>query len=138
MLRKGLAPLGPRDSASITSHQKTRGRALPASRLQVLLSATIASHAKRCPRFEGAAPQGIPVRIRARASSSPAAGRRLVLDHLTLLQDNLLKSLLDFVVAVGWIGWQRLMEWRDARHARAVLGHGEEVVKGIERKRDVS
>jgi len=44
----------------------------------------------------------------------------LGLDHLTPLQDNLLKSLLDLVVAVGWVCWERLMEWRDARHARAV------------------
>lgn len=42
------------------------------------------------------------------------------MDHLTPLQDNLLKSLLDFVVAVGWVCRQRLMEWRDARRARAV------------------
>ena len=42
------------------------------------------------------------------------------MDHLTPLQDNLLKSLLDFAVAVGWVCWERLMEWRDARHARAV------------------
>jgi hypothetical protein len=41
------------------------------------------------------------------------------LDHLTPLQQNLLKSLLDFVVAVGWACWERLMEWRDTRHAPA-------------------
>lgn len=54
------------------------------------------------------------------ARGARAAGRRLGLDHLTPLQDNLLKSLLDLVVAVGWVCWERLMEWRDARHARAV------------------
>ena len=42
------------------------------------------------------------------------------MDHLTPLQDNLLTSLLDFAVAVGWACWERLMEWRDARHARTV------------------
>ena len=42
------------------------------------------------------------------------------LDHLTPLQDNLLKSLLDFVVAAGWVCWQRLREWREGRHARTV------------------
>ena len=42
------------------------------------------------------------------------------MDHLTPLQDNLLKSLLDLVVAVCWVCWERLREWRHARHARAV------------------
>ena len=42
-----------------------------------------------------------------------------MLDHLTPLQDNLLKSVLDFVVAVAWVCWQRLAEWQDERRARA-------------------
>lgn len=42
------------------------------------------------------------------------------MDHFPPLQDNLLKSLLDLVVAVGWVCWDRLREWRDARRARVV------------------
>jgi hypothetical protein len=41
------------------------------------------------------------------------------LHYITPLQNNLLKSLLDLVVAVAWVCWQQLTEWQDERRARA-------------------
>ena len=43
----------------------------------------------------------------------------MALDHLTALQTNLLKSLLDLVAAVVWACWERAKEWRDECQARA-------------------
>jgi hypothetical protein len=47
------------------------------------------------------------------------ADRRVALDPLTPLQDTLLKSLFDLLVAVLWACWERLTERRDERLARA-------------------
>jgi len=44
------------------------------------------------------------------------------LDHLTPLQNSLLKSLLDLVVAVAWVCWQRLKEWQDGVLSLLVKG----------------
>src|SRR4029077_8860898 len=48
-----------------------------------------------------------------------ASDRRVALDPLTPLQDTLLKSLLDLLVAVVWACWDRLTERQDERRARA-------------------
>ncbi len=39
--------------------------------------------------------------------------------RMTPLQNLLLKSLLDLVVAVAWVRWRRVREWNDEREARA-------------------